>query len=131
MENSSSAAAESSFPGVTIPSKKTKQRRSVEERRRMVEASLAPGATIAAVAARHGVRANQLSAWRKLYREGHLGNAAKAAPRLLPVEVVKAALRSGGREGGCIELELARGQMRITGAVDAQALHSVLESLLR
>src|ERR1700678_3337767 len=98
MENSSSAVAESSFPSVTIPSKKTKQRRSVEERRRMVEASLAPGATVAAVASRNEVQANQLSAWRKLYREGRLGHAAQAAPRLLPVEVVKAAVRSGSGE---------------------------------
>src|SRR5271167_385694 len=124
MESANSAIADSASPTVTIP-KATKRRRSVEERRRMVEASLSTGATIAAVAARHGIRPNQLSAWRKLYREGRLRAEGTAAP-LLPVKLVRSGLsvartKAAGetRWPGQIELELAQGQVRIAGQVPA------------
>ena len=50
-----------------------KRRRSVEERRKIVEATLQPGASVSRVARRHDVNANQVFHWRKLYREGRLG----------------------------------------------------------
>jgi transposase-like protein len=40
--------------------------RTVEERRRIVEETLAAGVSVAVVARRHGVNANQLFQWRKL-----------------------------------------------------------------
>ena len=46
--------------------------RSAEERRRIVEETLAPGASVAKVARAHGVNANQVFAWRKLHRDGKL-----------------------------------------------------------
>jgi len=130
MENATTAVPANSSPAGTVP-KPTKQRRSVETRRQIVEASLAPGATIAKVAARHGVRANQVSAWRKMYREGRLGGVRAIAPRLLPVQVVKASQRSGAVPGNYLELELARGQVRVIGQVHADSLRLVLESLSR
>ena len=39
---------------------------------RFVAETLRPGATVAAVARRHGVKANHLSAWRTLTRQGKL-----------------------------------------------------------
>jgi len=136
MESSNSAIAEAPSPAVSKP-KRTKLRRSVDERRRMVEASLSPGATITAVAGRHGVRPNQLSAWRKLYREGRLGTVS-SAPLLLPVKLVQSGQSVGRAKSvgepswpGQIELELARGQLRITGRVHGDTLRLVLESLLR
>ena len=59
--------------GTTAPStalSQTKQRRSVEQRRKIVQETLAAGASVARV---HGVNANQVFHWRKLYREGRLG----------------------------------------------------------
>ena len=47
-----------------------KRRRSVEARRKIVEETLQPGASVARVARRHDVNANQVFHWRKLYREG-------------------------------------------------------------
>ena len=39
----------------------------------MVEETLAPGASVARVARAHGVNANQVFGWRKLYLAGKLG----------------------------------------------------------
>src|SRR5271157_3707389 len=77
-----------------IPQPRTKRRyRSAEERRRIVEETLVPGTSVAIVARAHGVNANQVFGWRKLYQAGLLGNAAsvnQASPscvRLLPMTV--------------------------------------------
>jgi transposase-like protein len=50
-----------------------RQRRSIAEKRRIVEETLAPGASVARVARAHGVNANQVFGWRRLYQGGRLG----------------------------------------------------------
>jgi len=50
--------------------------RAAEEKRRIVEATLVPGASIARVARENGVNANQVFQWRYEYRNGN-GWAAK------------------------------------------------------
>src|SRR6202140_4192951 len=62
-----------------------KRRRSVEERRKIVEETLHPGASVSRVARRHDVNANQVFYWRKLYREGQL--ASRTDAQLVPVKV--------------------------------------------
>jgi transposase len=52
-----------------VPSTK-KRRRTVKERREIVEETLVPGVSVSRVARRHDVNANQVFYWRKLYREG-------------------------------------------------------------
>jgi hypothetical protein len=51
---------------------KRRYRRS-DEKRRIVEETLAPEASLAVIARRHGVNANQVFHWRKLYQAGLLG----------------------------------------------------------
>jgi transposase len=48
------------------------RRRSDEEKALIVAQTLEAGASVREVAARHGLRANHLSAWRKLARDGKL-----------------------------------------------------------
>jgi transposase len=55
------------------PKREVRRRRSVEEKRRIVEETLETGASVARVARRHAVNANQVFYWRKKYREGRLG----------------------------------------------------------
>ena len=43
------------------------------EKRRIVEETLEAGASVARVARRHAINANQVFYWRKKYREGRLG----------------------------------------------------------
>src|ERR1700752_3172074 len=63
-----------------------RQRRSIAEKRRIVEETLMAGASVARVARRHGVNANQVFGWRRLYLAGRLGEP-KPGIKLLPVRV--------------------------------------------
>jgi transposase len=117
--------------------KQTKRRRrSLEEKRRIVEETLVPGASVARVARRHAVNANQVFYWRKKYREGRLGKGRSS--NLLPVAVSDIPWsKSGPARGassrcpfGAVEIKLPKGQLRITGSVEAESLRIVLECLL-
>jgi transposase len=113
--------------------KKKQRRRTIKERRDIVEETLVPGASVARVARRHDVNANQIFYWRKLYREGRLG--ISIATPLLPVKV-KAERPpntlpedSAMLSSGTMEIRLSRGTLRIAGSVDVLALRAVLECL--
>jgi len=58
---------------VRLKNGRTRQFRSKQERRQIVEEALKPGASLALVARAHGVNANQVFKWRRQYREGRLG----------------------------------------------------------
>ncbi len=113
--------------------------RSVEEKRRIVEESLTSGASVARVARRHDLNANQLFGWRKQYSAGRFGPVAvSAAPALVAVRVEEpterkthpAATATAAAETGWIEIECAaRYRVRLHGAVDRVALATVLEVL--
>ena len=49
-----------------------RQRHTLEQKRRIVEETHVRGASVATVARRHQVNANQVFAWRQLYRQGLL-----------------------------------------------------------
>jgi transposase-like protein len=68
----------------------TRRRWPVEEKRRIVEETLRPNTTVAAVAKLHGVNPNAVHGWRRKYRDGKLGHSRKAAG----VKVVSPALAS-------------------------------------
>jgi transposase len=111
----------------------------VEEKRRIVEEALQPGASVALVARAHGVNANQLFGWRRLYQQGRLEAKVGEMPALLPVRVIGASVTEAERSTaaptrrtpcGMIHIELPKGQLRIAGRVDAEALRVVLEKLL-
>ncbi|HEV2645133.1 MAG TPA: transposase [Acidobacteriaceae bacterium] len=62
-----------------------RRRWSAVERRRVVEETLEAGASVARVALRHGVNANQVLQWRRLYWDGKLGAPRQIPMKLLPV----------------------------------------------
>ena len=113
-----------------------RRRRTVEEKRRIVEETLEADASVARVARRHAVNANQVFYWRKKYREGRLGKGRSG--NLLPVTVSEIASKESGQVRcvssrcslGAMEIKLPKGQVRITGSVEAEALRMVLECLL-
>lgn len=65
--------------------------RTVEEKRRIVEEAMVPGASVAQVARLHGVNANQVFAGRRQYQAGELVSAGTSGPKLLPVIVADCA----------------------------------------
>ena len=127
---------DTSTQSIQVRGRERRRFRTVEEKRRIVEAALEPGASVARVARTHGVNANQLFGWRRLYLEGRLEPKNRETPSLLAVRVVQgvreAARRSNASAaGGTIQIELAKGTMRIVGIVDPASLHTVLEYLTR
>ncbi|SRR6266478_4504017 len=110
-----------------------RRRRTVEEKRRIVEETLEAGAS---VARRHAVNANQVFYWRKKYREGRLGKGRSS--NLLHVAVSEIPSNKSGQVRcvssrcslGAMEIKLPKGQIHITGSVEAEALRTVLECLL-
>ena len=133
MDSSSSAVIDAVSSRKALPSNK-RQYRSPELKRQIVEETLAPGASVARVARAHGVNANQLFAWRRQYRRGLLEPGNRRPP------IVGGSPGRGGSTpsdapmprslSGMIQVELPKGQLRLTGAVDTEALRLVLKELL-
>ena len=107
------------------------------ERRRIVEETLEAGASVARVALKYGVNANQVFQWRRLHRDGKLGLVAERALKLLPVSVTEEPeLRKPEPSQveparcGAIHIELP-GKVRIMldGNVDPAIVRAVLKSL--
>lgn len=118
-----------------------RQRRSIAEKRRIVEETLMPGASVARVARGQGVNANQVFGWRRLYLAGRLGEP-KPGIKLLPVRVsesksvpvVVEAAECGLTEGtqpqrSTIHIELRQAQVRIEGSADPALVRVLLECL--
>src|ERR671911_706344 len=106
-----------------------RRRWSDEAKRRLVAETLVPGATVHAVAQRHGVNTSQLFTWRKRFRtESGLPAAVPPAPAFAAVEVAPEAPAETGKAapesnavlaGGVIEIELPKGgRVRISGRVE-------------
>jgi transposase len=69
-----------------------RRRRSVQEKVAIVQETLEPGATVSAVARRHGVNPNQVFAWRKQYEDGSLA-AVKAGEAVVPASQLATAMK--------------------------------------
>ena len=121
---------------VETPKQITRRRRSVEEKRRIVEETLEAGASVARVARRHAVNANQVFYWRKKYREGRLGK--HQSSKLLPVTLSDISWSKSGRAGyasspsavGSMEIKLSKGTLRVAGNVDVVVLRTAIECLI-
>jgi transposase len=125
-----------------------RQRRTTEQKREIVEATFAPGSSVARVARAHGVNANQVFGWRKLYLQGRLGQPVMRPAALLPVTVSdpvgtaivqvqdsEAALTHSTSSASCspatIHIKLRKAHLRIEGNADPALLRAVLECLRR
>ena len=123
-----------------------RQRRSIAEKRGMVEETLVEGASVARIARAHGVNANQLFGWRRLYLSGRLGEQ-KPTMKLLPVRVSESlppvTTHASGEASssievanpkpmlGTIHIELCQAQIRIEGGADPGLVRVLLECLTR
>ncbi len=115
-----------------------RQRRSIAEKRRMVEETLAPGASVARVARAHGVNANQVFGWRRLYLAGRLGEQMPGIKLLAvrvsesksaPVVVEHGVTDCSPPQSGTIHIEPRQAQVRIEGNADPALVRVLLECL--
>jgi transposase len=122
----------------TQPVTAKRRYRALEEKRRIVEETLAEGASVALVARTHGVNANLVFNWRRLYQAGRLGRCDSA--KLLPVRVSPEG-SPGGTGGlrepgslaapsvGTITIQLQQAKVHIEGGADPVLLRVLLECL--
>ncbi|RKT98646.1 hypothetical protein C7H84_35935 [Burkholderia sp. Nafp2/4-1b] len=115
------------------------RRRTVDEKRQIVEETLSSGRSVAEIARSHELNANQLFDWRRQYLDGRLGvNGRECA--LLSVTVNEAG-DSGVAEPaastlsapvpGKICIQLLRGEVHVEGSVDPDTLRVVIQCLSR
>lgn len=119
----------------------TKRRyRSLEEKQRIVGEALAEGASVARVARAHGVNANLVFNWCRLYRAGRLRRGSEA--KLLPVRVTgenctplaASCAEPGGllaSSAGTIHIQLEHAQVRVESGANPELLRVLLECLQR
>lgn len=127
-----------SSPG---PAKRSSHRRHpVDFKRAVVEQSLIAGTSVSLVAREHDINANQVFAWRKLYKEGLLEAESNQGCKLLPVMLAElpptsslpiSAREVKARTDGVIHLAVGKAQLRLEGRVDTATLALMLEHLLR
>jgi len=115
-----------------------RRRWSRDDKMRIIEETLAPGAVVTEIARRHGIATSLVFTWR---RRARLATVASAGPRLVPVQVAAAeSVRSiqaptaipARKRRGVIEIELGDGKrVSVDENVDADALGRVLDVLSR
>ena len=120
-----------------VSERRVRRWRSVAEKRRIVELTQEPGASVALVARANGVNANQVFKWRRALERGELGDSVAASTALLPVTLSASAIdmrEAGTKEqptaGGVIHIELpGRAMISVECGADPALLRSILESL--
>jgi transposase len=108
--------------------RQVRRRRSVAEKRLIVEQTFEPGASVARVARAHGLNANVVFHWRREYREGKLAGAG-----LIPV-VMTGDVGSEGEPiagaAGSIRIDLPSGAViSVEGDADPALVRMIVESL--
>lgn len=108
-----------------------------ETKRRIVEETFKPGASVAIVARRYELNANVIFAWRRLYRADGMGAPGDGAADLIPVKVITP---DTGRKDvhsqvaipqtDSIEVLLAGGtQVRFSGSLEREALREIIAAV--
>jgi transposase len=121
---------------IQVRGRERRRFRTVEEKRRIVAETLPSGASVAQVARAHGVNANLVFTWRRLYLQQRLDGGKHETPGLLAVRVAEGVTeaargRNASAASGTIQIELPKGTVRIVGIADPTSLHTVLEYLVR
>src|SRR3954452_14640892 len=117
-----------------------RRRCSRDDKMRIIEETLAPGAVVTEIARRHGIATSLVFTWR---RRARLASVVSAGPRLVPVQLTLGTAESvpsieapvampSRKRRGLIEIELGGGKrVSVDENVDADALGRVLDVLSR
>ena len=122
----------------TVVGRRGRRRRSVSEKLQIVQLTMEPGASVAEIARAHGVNANQVFKWRRLFERGQLSDGVPTSTALLPVTVTadsemkpeNATADVQASSGGAIHIELpGRAMISVESGADPAVVRCVLESL--
>ena len=118
-----------------------RRRFSDDDKTRIVEETLAPGAVVSEVARRHGLSPQQLFGWRRQARQPVATSTDPAAPQFVPA-VVEAQLpeatvrrrsrsptRQADRTCGIIEIEIDGVTVRVGRGAEAKTVAAVIRAL--
>jgi transposase len=116
-----------------------RRRFSEDDKSRIIEETLAPGAVVSEVARRHGLSPQQLFGWRRQARQPEAPSTNTAAPLFVPA-VVEAPLpvstlcdparkRRQADLSGIIEVEIDGVTVRIGRGAEAKTIAAVLHAL--
>ena len=118
-----------------------RRRFSEDDKARIIEETLAPGAVISEVARRHGLSPQQLFTWRRQARRHPVAANPDPAPAFVPAIVdASAPERADGRRrpsrrrrpdhiGGIIEVEIDGVTIRVGRGADAKTVAAVLRAV--
>ena len=123
---------------------RTRKRRTIQEKLRIVRETLHAQASVAVIARRHGINANQVFAWRRQYQRGQLVEGSGPRPQeavIVPVQVaelpqVQALTRTAvpslrTSAGPRIEIELAEGPRLKIWDISSETLRAIIRDLVR
>jgi len=118
-----------------------RRRWSVDDKARIVEETLAPGAVVSEVARRHGLTPQQVFGWRRAARRPAEGGEESGPPRFVAAVVEEAkpapvrrqrrprpASRSGDATG-LIEVEIGGVTVRVGRGAEAKTVAAVIQAL--
>ena len=118
--------------GDEAPARRKRRSWSVAEKRRIVDESLVGGASIAEVARRHDLNANQLFTWRRQFSFEPRDSNPNDLASILPVMIVADTTASGHGRHGQMEIVLTGGDRIIVWVdVETAALARVLKAMVR
>jgi len=116
-----------------------RRRFSEDEKARVVEETLAPGAVASAVARRHGLTPQQVFTWRRQARQPAATKSGAEAPQFVPAVVGpppdssrkrgRPRSRRGGDALGVIEVEIDGVTVRVGRGAEAKTVAAVLRAL--
>jgi transposase-like protein len=118
-----------------------RKRRSPQEKLQIVRETLQSQESVAVIARRHGVNANQVFAWRRHYKRGQLG-ARLQEPVIVPVHVAQprpvhahrndaVEASQSPRGGPRLEIELAEGPRVKIWDISSETLRALIRDLVR
>jgi len=118
-----------------------RRRFSDEDKTRMIEETLAPGAVVSEVARRHGITPQQLFTWRRQARQPVGAAATPETPAFVPAVIEAPAperracrqerkqARAIVRAAGAIELEIDGVTVRVGRGAEARTIAAVIRAL--
>jgi transposase len=124
---------------------RSRKRRSLQEKLQIVQETLHAQASVAVIARRHGINANQVFAWRRQYHRGQLvegsGTRTQEEAVIVPVRVAELAqaqastrtaeLGPRGSTGPRIQIELAEGPRLKIWDISSDTLRALVRDLVR